>query len=114
MTLDTIIRVTGEHFGIAEYRMKQRTRDKLVVKPRHVAMYMCRLLTHSSYPDISRAFNRRNHTTAIHACRKITFERARCLVMQRHIDAITRALSLIKHDDMCPHCGECVALKGAA
>jgi chromosomal replication initiator protein len=61
----------ADYFGIEIEDLVSHKRTKELVKPRQVAMYMCRELTPMSYSNIAQAFNRENHTTVIHACRQI-------------------------------------------
>ena len=46
-------------------------RARVVARPRQVAMYLCKMLTSKSLPEIGRGFGGRDHTTVIHAVRKI-------------------------------------------
>lgn len=70
-TLRRIAQVTCRQFGIRMIELVSDRRTANVVIPRHVAMYLARELTAKSYPAISRAFGRNDHTTAIHAYNKI-------------------------------------------
>jgi hypothetical protein len=54
----------------ADMLSARRTRE--VVRPRQIAMYLAKMLTPKSYPEIGRGFGGRDHTTAIHAVQKIT------------------------------------------
>lgn len=60
-----------EYFGITRAELIGHERHKKVTLPRHLAMYLCRLLTDMSLPEIAQHFSNRNHTTVLHACRKI-------------------------------------------
>jgi chromosomal replication initiator protein len=57
------------HVRIAD--LKSRRRSKTLVQPRQIAMYLCRELTDSSFPEIGRQFGGKDHTTIIHGCRQI-------------------------------------------
>ncbi len=61
----------AEHYcvDVSDILSHRRTRD--IATPRHVAMYLTKKLTHRSLPEIGRLFGRRDHTTIIHAVRKI-------------------------------------------
>jgi len=54
---------------VSDILAHRRTAD--ITMPRHVAMYLTKKLTHRSLPEIGRLFGRRDHTTVLHACRKI-------------------------------------------
>jgi chromosomal replication initiator protein len=55
---------------ISDFSAKRKTKD--IVFPRQVAMYLCKVLTDLSYPQIGRYFGGRDHSTIIHACKVIT------------------------------------------
>lgn len=71
VTIDNIQKVVAEYFKIrlADLLSKKRTRS--LARPRQVAMYLAKELTSHSLPEIGTAFGGRDHTTVIHACRKI-------------------------------------------
>lgn len=58
-------------FNITIDQLKGKQRNKEIVIPRQIAMYLARELTSSSLPKISHAFNKKDHTTVMHACLKI-------------------------------------------
>jgi chromosomal replication initiator protein len=61
----------GKHFHVSQGDMKGKSRRQHVVEARSAAMYLCRELTAASYADIGRHFGNRDHTTVLHACRKV-------------------------------------------
>ena len=69
-----IIEKTARHFQIPIEEMTGPKRDKDIVVPRQVAMYMLHEELRLSYPKIARELGRKDHTTAIHSVRKITQE----------------------------------------
>lgn len=66
-----IQRIVAEEFGITRAELISIRRKAKLVEPRQVAMYLCRSLAERSYPDIGRRFGGRDHTTVIHAVRKV-------------------------------------------
>jgi len=61
-----------EHFhGISRVDLIGHRRTANVVLPRQIAMYLCKVLTTRSLPDIGRRFGNRDHTTVLHAVRKV-------------------------------------------
>jgi chromosomal replication initiation ATPase DnaA len=71
----TIARITDavcEFYNINDNDLKSACRAAKIVYPRQVAMYLCRELTPKSFPLIGRVFGGRDHTTALHAWRKIS------------------------------------------
>ncbi len=71
VTIDEIQRRVAEHFNIRLAEMTSERRARIVARPRQVAMYLAKLLTTRSLPEIGRKFGGRDHTTVIHAVRKI-------------------------------------------
>lgn len=70
-SVEIIQRAVCADFGTTLIDMKSARRDQNIVLPRQVAMYLARHLTLKSLPDISRRFGRRDHSTALHAVKKI-------------------------------------------
>lgn len=71
ITMDDIEEAVAGRFHVKIAEMKSRRRSKTLVHPRQIAMYLCRELTDSSYPEIGRHFGGKDHTTIIHACKQI-------------------------------------------
>ena len=74
VTIDRIQRIVSDHYGIPLEEMKGKRRDKHIVFPRQVAMFIVREETPSSLPVIGQAFGGRDHTTALHSIDKIANE----------------------------------------
>ena len=71
VTIDEIQRRVAEHFNIRLSEMTSERRARAVARPRQVAMYLAKQLTTRSLPEIGRKFGGRDHTTVMHAVRKI-------------------------------------------
>ena len=71
VTLDNIKRKVAEYYKIKVADLMSKRRNRSVARPRQVAMAMAKELTHHSLPEIGDAFGGRDHTTVLHACRKI-------------------------------------------
>jgi chromosomal replication initiator protein len=69
--MEEIQKRVAEHFKIRVSDMSSARRSRAVARPRQVAMYLSKQLTSRSLPEIGRAFGGRDHTTVIHAVRKI-------------------------------------------
>ncbi len=69
--IEDIQRVTARHYNVSRQDMLSSRRTASVVKPRQVAMYLSKTLTPRSLPEIGRRFGGRDHTTVLHAVRKI-------------------------------------------
>jgi chromosomal replication initiator protein len=71
VTVDEIIKRVGHHYNVKVADLKSPKRLKAVVLPRQIAMFLARQLTSSSYPEIGERFGGKDHSTIIHAIRKI-------------------------------------------
>ncbi|NNG04860.1 MAG: chromosomal replication initiator protein DnaA [Inquilinus sp.] len=71
VTIDEIQKKVAEHFNIKLADMHSARRSRSVARPRQVAMYLAKQLTARSLPEIGRKFGGRDHTTVMHAVRKI-------------------------------------------
>jgi len=71
ITVDFIQRCCAEEFGISIHDLKTRRRNKQVVLPRQMAMYLSRELTDLSFPEIGNSFGGKDHTTVLHSYNKI-------------------------------------------
>ena len=81
-------------FGVKVADMKSKKRTKALVFPRQLAMYLSRDLTELSYPEIGRHFGGKDHTTIMHACKKIEKEKQDGGSVALTLDALTRTLRL--------------------
>jgi len=71
ITIDEIQKKVAEHYNVRVADMHSARRARAVARPRQVAMYLAKQLTPRSLPEIGRKFGGRDHTTVIHAVRKI-------------------------------------------
>ena len=71
VTIDDIQKRVAEHFNIRVADMHSARRARAVARPRQVAMYLAKQLTSRSLPEIGRKFGGRDHTTVMHAVRRI-------------------------------------------
>lgn len=69
--IEDIQRVVAQHFNVSKADLVSARRTRAVVRPRQVAMYLAKSLTPRSLPEIGRRFGGRDHTTVLHAVRKI-------------------------------------------
>lgn len=74
VTIDHIINTTASYFKISPQDLKSRRRPQKIALPRQIAMYLCRELTDSSLIKIGEDFGGKDHSTVIHAHRKISSE----------------------------------------
>ncbi len=71
ISIEDIQKRVAEHFNVRVGDMHSPRRARAVARPRQVAMYLCKQLTTRSLPEIGRKFGGRDHTTVMHAVRKI-------------------------------------------
>lgn len=71
-SFDNIIQVVSEHFRITEEQLLSDSRQKKYSWPRQIAMALCKELSSLSLPEIGKVFRGRDHTTIMHACRKVS------------------------------------------
>ncbi|MGI8769445.1 MAG: helix-turn-helix domain-containing protein, partial [Propionibacteriaceae bacterium] len=71
ITAGIIMGVTAEYFGLTLDDLCGSSRSRVLVTARQIAMYLCRELTELSLPKIGQTFGGRDHTTVMHADRKI-------------------------------------------
>jgi chromosomal replication initiator protein len=84
ITAATIMGATSSYFGVSLDELCGASRSRILVTARQIAMYLCRELTDLSLPKIGQAFGGRDHTTVMHADRKIRSQMAerRSIYMQ--------------------------------
>jgi len=71
LTIENITKVVCDHLGVAENKIRDKTRKKEIVLARQIAMYLSKNLTLSSLKTIGLHFGGRDHSTVIHACNTI-------------------------------------------
>ena len=69
--IEDIQRIVARHYNVSKSELLSNRRTRGIVKPRQVAMYLAKVLTPRSLPEIGRRFGGRDHTTVLHAVRKI-------------------------------------------
>ena len=71
VTIDNIQKVVAEYFKLRTSDLLSQRRSRSVARPRQIAMALAKELTRHSLPEIGEAFGGRDHTTVLHACRRI-------------------------------------------
>ncbi len=93
ITIDEIQRKTAEHFNLRLTDMHSARRARNVARPRQIAMYLAKQLTARSLPEIGRKFGGRDHTTVMHAVRKVEELMTEDTQIAQDVDVIRRALT---------------------
>lgn len=71
VTLEQIQKHVADYYQLKVTDLKSRNNAKSVAMPRQVAMYLCKMLTHASLPEIGKTFGGKHHSTVIHSIKKI-------------------------------------------
>jgi chromosomal replication initiator protein len=92
-SISAIQKAVAEFYGIRVEDLRSRGRNKSIVLPRQVAMYLCREIVKASLPDIGDGFGGKDHTTVIHACEKVKRMLAGEEVFRRQVQDLAVRLS---------------------
>jgi chromosomal replication initiator protein len=92
ITADQIMVSTADYFGVSLEDLRGHSRSRVLVNARQVAMYLCRELTDLSLPRIGQAFGGRDHTTVMHADRKIRQQMAERRSLYNQIAELTNRI----------------------
>ena len=92
LTIEDIKRKVCDHYNLRPAELTSARRARAVARPRQVAMYLCKTLTPRSLPEIGRGFGGRDHTTVIHAVRKIEELRATDSQLDEDVERLRRIL----------------------
>jgi chromosomal replication initiator protein len=92
VTVDDIQKATADHFGLKQADLISERRNRAIARPRQAAMWLAKQLTTRSLPDIGRRFGGRDHTTVLHAVRRIEELKAADPQLTRDLETLTRKL----------------------
>ena len=92
ISVDTIQKNVADFFNISLNDLRAQRRNKNLVFPRQIAMYLSRKLTSLSLPEIGNAFGGKDHTTVLHSYRKINEKITRNSELKNTIEKLTTAL----------------------
>jgi chromosomal replication initiator protein len=93
ISIDNIQRTVAEYYNIKIADLLSKRRNRTIARPRQVAMALAKELTNHSLPEIGDAFGGRDHTTVLHACRKIAELRESSMDMAEDHKNLSRLLS---------------------
>jgi len=93
VTIDNIQRTVAEYYRIRVSDLLSKRRSRSIARPRQVAMALSKELTNHSLPEIGDAFGGRDHTTVLHACRKIKSLRDESHEIKEDYQNLIRTLS---------------------
>ena len=92
ISIDNIQRNTAKYYNLKLADLLSKRRNRTIARPRQVAMALTKELTNHSLPEIGDAFGGRDHTTVLHACRKITELLAADARIKEDYDNLNRTL----------------------
>ena len=92
ITIDDIQRKVADYYNIRLSDLLSARRSRTIARPRQVAMYLSKLLTTRSLPEIGRKFGGRDHTTVIHAVKRIESLQDTDAAIQEEVDILSRSL----------------------
>lgn len=93
ITPELIIQVVSEHFGITPADISSKKRNKEIVYPRQIAMYLCRTMTSTPLQGIGKCLGDRDHTTIIHGAEKITADLEKNESLRSTLEILKKKLS---------------------
>jgi chromosomal replication initiator protein len=95
--IEDIQKKTAEFYKLEVRDLHSKERSRRVARPRQIAMYLARELTMRSLPEIGRRFGDRDHTTVLHACRRIVELCNEDSVLKQEVDFLKQVLSKPKN-----------------
>jgi chromosomal replication initiator protein len=69
--IEEIQKVVASHYNVSKHDLLSARRTRAIVRPRQIAMYLAKTMTPRSFPEIGKRFGGRDHTTVLHAVRKV-------------------------------------------
>jgi len=90
--VENIQKTVADFYKIKVADMHSKKRPANIARPRQIAMYLAKELTQKSLPEIGEMFGGRDHTTVLHAVRKITAERANDPDLNQHLHVLEQTL----------------------
>ncbi len=92
ITIDEIQRAVSTHFEVKQLDLISARRAVAIARPRQIAMYLAKRLTTRSLPEIGRKFGNRDHSTVIHAVKRIEDLRSKDVEIDGAVRALMRTL----------------------
>jgi chromosomal replication initiator protein len=92
VSIENIQRIVADYYKIKVSEMYSKRRSRNVARPRQIAMALAKELTQLSLPDIGEAFGGRDHTTVLHACRKVALLKSTSTELTRDFNSLLNVL----------------------
>lgn len=90
--IEEIQKVVARHYNVTKHDLLSARRTRIVVRPRQIAMYLAKTMTLRSFPEIGKRFGGRDHTTVLHAVRKIEGMVAADEILAQEIEFLRRII----------------------
>jgi chromosomal replication initiator protein len=94
LDVDTVQKIVAEHFQLRKTDLRSKKRKRSLSVPRQIAMFLSRKHTHASYPEIGTKFGGKDHSTVMHAVKKIGAQKAHDPDIKAALDCLERKLEL--------------------
>ena len=100
VTIDLIQSIVCRFFKISKNEMLSARRSRYLVRPRQTAIYLTKILTSKSLPEIGREFSNRDHTTIIHSVKTIEKLKNEDTELSSNIDNLKNQILYSKHNEI--------------
>jgi chromosomal replication initiator protein len=90
--IDDIQKVVASHYNVSKHDLLSARRTRAIVRPRQIAMYLAKTMTPRSFPEIGKHFGGRDHTTVLHAVRKVEELAAADEMLTQEIELLKRLI----------------------
>ena len=100
VTIDQIQSLVCKYFKISKNEMLSSRRSRYLVRPRQTAIYLTKILTSKSLPEIGREFSNRDHTTIIHSVKTIEKLKKNDLELSTSIDTLKNKILYNKNNEI--------------
>ena len=98
--IDTIQTIVCKFYKISKNEMLSPRRSRYLVRPRQIAIYLAKMLTSKSLPEIGRSFSNRDHTTVIHSVKTIERLRKEDSELNINIDSLKNKILYNKENEV--------------
>ena len=100
VTIDLIQTIVCKYFKISKNEMLSSRRSRYLVRPRQTAIYLTKILTTKSLPEIGREFSNRDHTTIIHSVKTIEKLKEKNVDMNENINKLKNIIMYNKDNEI--------------
>ncbi len=90
--IEDIQKVVATHYNVSKQDLLSARRTRAIVRPRQIAMYLAKTMTPRSFPEIGKRFGGRDHTTVLHAVRKVEELAAADEALAQEIELLKRLI----------------------